>query len=78
VLIRRVDTAYFKEGYIRRNGASHSDQGHIVERFAHFGDILMLMIKLEDPVYLTKPFTRFISFPHRSEIKKLRPYPCED
>ncbi len=73
-----VDTTHFKAGYIRRNGAPHSDQGHIVERFARSGDFLMLMITLEDPVYLSKPMTRVIAFRHRSDLTKLRPYPCDD
>ena len=71
-----VDTTHFEEGYIRRNGAPHSDRAHLVERFTRDGEFLLIMIPLADPVYLTQPFTRVIAHRYVPDLE-IRPYPCE-
>ncbi len=71
-----VDTTHFEEGYIRRNGAPHSDRAHLVERFIRDGEYLLIMITLVDPVYLTEPFTRVIAHRYVPDLE-IRPYPCE-
>ena len=71
-----VETTHFTEGYIRRNGAMHSDQGHLTERFVRAGDYLLAMIVLEDPVYFSEPVTRVVAFRHRPDVTALRPFPC--
>ena len=71
-----VNTSHFEEGYIRRNGAPHSDRAHLTERLTRDGNYLLIMITLEDPVYLLAPFTRVIAHRYESDLK-IRPYPCE-
>jgi len=71
-----VDTTHFEEGYIRRNGAPHSDHAHLMERFTRDGEYLMIMITLEDPLYLTQAFTRVIAARY-SKDRVIQPYPCE-
>ena len=71
-----VDTTHFEAGYIRRNGAPHSDQARLVERFTRDGEFLLIMITLEDPVYLQEPFTRVIAHRYVPGLE-IRPYPCE-
>lgn len=71
-----VDTSHFEEGYIRRNGAPHSEQAHLTERFIRDGDYLIIMITLEDPIYLLAPFTRVIAHRYVPDLE-IRPYPCE-
>jgi hypothetical protein len=71
-----VDTTHFEAGYIRRNGAPHSDQAHLVERYTRDDGYLLIMITLEDPVYLTAPFTRVIAHRYVADLE-IRPYPCE-
>ena len=71
-----VDTTHIAEGYIRRNGAMHSDESRLIERFTRDGDYLVLMIVLDDPAYFTEPVTRVIAYRHRPDITELRPFPC--
>lgn len=71
-----VDTTHFDAGYIRRNGAPHSDKARLQERFTRDGEYLLIMITLEDPVYLKAPFTRVIAARYTPE-RKIEPYPCE-
>lgn len=71
-----VDTTHFAEGYIRRNGAMHSNQGHLIERYTRDGDYLLLMIVLEDPAYFSESLTRVIAFRSRPDVTALRPFPC--
>jgi len=49
-------TTHMKAGAIRRNGAPNSDQATMTTRFIRHGDMLTLLIVVEDPVYLTEPY----------------------
>jgi len=49
-------TTHIKTGYIRRNGAPSSDQATITTHFLRHGDMLTLILFMEDPVYLTEPY----------------------
>jgi len=48
-------TTHMKAGYIRRNGAPHSDQATLTMHFLVHDDLLTLAASLEDPVYLSEP-----------------------
>ena len=48
-------TTHMKAGYIRRNGAPHSDQATLTMHFLVHDDLLTLAALLEDPVYLSEP-----------------------
>lgn len=71
-----VETTNFKAGYIRTNGAPHSNQGRLLERYYRHGDILTYLVILEDPVYLEEPFIDFRGTRHFPDLE-LAPYPCE-
>lgn len=71
-----VETTHFKEGYIRTNGAPHSDEAWLMERYYRYGDILTYLVILEDPVYLSEPFIDFRGARHHPGLE-LAPYPCD-
>lgn len=49
-------TTHMKAGAIRRNGAPSSDRATATTRFIRHGDLLTLLVVVEDPVYLTEPY----------------------
>jgi len=71
-----VETSNFKAGYIRTNGAPHSDQARLTERYYRYGDILTYLVILEDPTYLSQPFIDFRGTRHFPGLE-LAPYPCD-
>jgi hypothetical protein len=48
-------TTHMKAGQIRRNGTPNSDEATMVTSFIRHGDILTVLVVLEDPLYLTEP-----------------------
>ncbi len=71
-----VETTNFRAGYIRTNGAPHSNQAHLIERYYRNGDILTYLVILEDPTYLSEPFIDFRGARHFPGLE-LAPYPCD-
>ncbi|HTW63404.1 MAG TPA: hypothetical protein VME17_02260 [Bryobacteraceae bacterium] len=49
-------TTHMKSGYLRRNGAPTSDEATLTTTFFRHGDMLVLTLVEEDPVYLSEPF----------------------
>lgn len=49
-------TTHMKSGYLRRNGGPSSDEATLTTTFLRHGDMLTLVLVLEDPVYLTEPY----------------------
>jgi hypothetical protein len=48
-------TTHMKAGFLRKNGPPMSDRATMTSRFYRHGDILTVLVVLEDPVYLTEP-----------------------
>jgi hypothetical protein len=48
-------TTHMKAGSIRRNGAPSSDQATMTTHFLRHGDLLTVLVSVEDPIYLTEP-----------------------
>jgi hypothetical protein len=48
-------TTHMKAGSIRRNGAPSSDRATMTTRFIRHGDLLTVLVVIDDPVYLTEP-----------------------
>jgi hypothetical protein len=73
-----VTTTHVKEGHVRRNGVPHSDQINVTEYFTRHGDDLLTMVAVfDDPIYLTEPLVRHMSF--RYDPNAVMPeYPCEE
>jgi hypothetical protein len=69
-------TTHMRAGVIRRNGAPNSDQATMTSYFFRYGDLLTLLIAVEDPVYLTEPY--FVSKNFRLDSAPIRPIgpPC--
>jgi hypothetical protein len=48
-------TTHMKAGFIRKNGPPSSDQATMTSRFYRHGDILTVLVVIEDPIYLAEP-----------------------
>jgi glyoxylase-like metal-dependent hydrolase (beta-lactamase superfamily II) len=57
-----VETTHIKAGWLQRNGAPTSDLATMREHFTRYGDYLMVVTFINDPVYLEEPFIRTTNF----------------
>ena len=48
-------TTHMKASSLRRNGTPSSDEATMVTSFIRHGDILTVLVVVEDPIYLTEP-----------------------
>jgi hypothetical protein len=65
-------TTHMKTGFIRRNGAPHSDQATLTIHFLRHDELLTLAAMLEDPVYLSEPLYWSRSFRRsRNNVEQL-------
>lgn len=48
-------TTHMKAGFLRKNGPPSSDQATMTSRFWRHGDILTVLVLIEDPIYLAEP-----------------------
>lgn len=71
-----VHTDHLKEGYLQRTqGLLLSDKATLDERMFRYGDILVNIMMISDPAYLSQPFVyskMYIRVPHGG----MGPYPC--
>ena len=49
-----VTTTHLKMGWIRRNGIPRSDTATLIEHFIRHGNVLTLIVVINDPVYLDR------------------------
>jgi hypothetical protein len=54
--VLKTYTTHMKAGFARRNGVPFSDQATMTMRFFRHGDILTLVTRIDDPLYLTEPY----------------------
>jgi glyoxylase-like metal-dependent hydrolase (beta-lactamase superfamily II) len=57
-----VSTTHIKAGWIQRNGAPTSDLATMTEFFTRYGDLLLVVTFIHDPVFLSEPFIRTTNF----------------
>ena len=57
-----VETTHIKGSYLRRNGASFSDNATMEEFIDRHGDILTITMILTDPVWLEEPFIQTTNY----------------
>jgi glyoxylase-like metal-dependent hydrolase (beta-lactamase superfamily II) len=57
-----VHTTHIKGSYLRRNGASFSDDATMEEFIDRHGDILTIVMILTDPVWLEEPFIQTTNY----------------
>ncbi len=69
-----VTTTHIKEGYVRRNGAPHSDMATLTNYLIRRGEILTWVIVTYDPVYLTEPLIRSTEYRFRHTPQEV--FPC--
>ena len=55
-------TTHMRAGVIRRNGVPTSDQASMTTYFFRSGDLMTMLVVVEDPVYLSEPFMVSKSF----------------
>jgi hypothetical protein len=72
-----VTTTNMTEKYIRRNGVPNSEQAVMTEHFVRHNDYITLISIIEDPVYLTEPLVRSVSYRKRNDEFKWVRYDCE-
>ncbi|HEX4996848.1 MAG TPA: hypothetical protein VFY29_01395 [Terriglobia bacterium] len=78
----KVVTTGFREGYLRKNGVSYSENATITEYFhrlpAEPGEDTWLLVitVVEDPRYLTQPFYTSTQFKLEPDGSKWAPKPC--
>jgi glyoxylase-like metal-dependent hydrolase (beta-lactamase superfamily II) len=57
-----VSTTHIKTGWLQRNGAPTSDLATMTEFFTRYGDNLLVVTFVDDPVFLSEPFIRTTNF----------------
>jgi hypothetical protein len=69
-------TTHMRAGQLRRNGVPISDQATMTSYFFRYGDLMTLLIAVEDPIYLSEPY--FISKSFQLDTGLQRPIgpPC--
>lgn len=58
----KVETTHLKNGWLRRNGVTHSDLATMTEYFVRHGDRLTAISIVTDPIYLTEPLVKTSDF----------------
>ena len=58
----KVTTTHIKYSFVHRNGIPLSQYAQMTEYFKRHGDLLMLAIIVDDPIYLTEPLVRTSTF----------------
>jgi hypothetical protein len=53
-----ITTTHIKYGVVRRNGVPASPEATVTERWNRYGDWLMVVIHVDDPIYLEEPLVR--------------------
>ena len=69
-------TTHMRAGQLRRNGVPNSDQATMTSYFFRNGDLLTLLIAVEDPVYLSEPYFISKSFQLDSALQRPIGPPC--
>ena len=77
----KVVTTNLRAGYVRKNGAPHSDKAVVTEYFdlnsLPNGDTwLTITTKVEDPVYFTRPYITTTDFKKLPSAAGWNPTPC--
>jgi hypothetical protein len=70
-----VTTTHLKGSYLRRNGASFSDRATMIEYLIRHGDVLTVVMILDDPVWLEEPFIQTTNY-QLDVHQQLTLYPC--
>jgi hypothetical protein len=77
----RVVTANMRAGYLRKNGVPYSERATVTEHFdlaplEDGGELLLVNVVVEDPVYLTAPYVTSPHFKKERDGSRWDPTPC--
>ena len=77
----RVVTTNMRAGYLRKNGVPYSERATVSEHFdvaplPDGGELLLVTITVEDPVYLNAPYVVSPHFKKEPDGSKWDPTPC--
>jgi len=77
----RVVTSNLRPGYLRKNGVPYSEKATVTEHFdlaplAQGGQLLLVNIVVDDPVYLNAPYVTSPHFKKEPDGSKWDPTPC--
>jgi hypothetical protein len=77
-----VVTTRMRPGYLRRNGVPYSGNAVLTEHFDRVSwptgeEWLIVTSRLDDPMYLSQPFTLSTHFKREPDASKWNPRPCE-
>jgi hypothetical protein len=76
----KVVTTKMRPGYLRKNGVPYSEKAVVTEYFNRFsgpsGEYLNVLVTVDDPQYLTGPYTRSLQFKREPDGSKWKPEPC--
>ena len=77
----RVVTSNMRSGYLRKNGVPYSERATVSEHFditslPDGGELLLVTIVVEDPVYLNAPYVTSPHFKREPDGSKWDPTPC--
>jgi hypothetical protein len=77
----RVVTTNVRAGYLRKNGVPYSERATVTEHFdvaplAEGGQLLLVTIVVDDPVYLNGPYVVSPHFKKEADGSKWNPTPC--
>jgi hypothetical protein len=76
----KVVTTRMRPGYLRKNGVPYSERAVVTEYFNRVsgpgGEYLNVQVIVEDPQYLTGPYTRSMQFRREADGSKWKPEPC--
>jgi glyoxylase-like metal-dependent hydrolase (beta-lactamase superfamily II) len=70
-----VTTTHLKGAYLRRNGASFSDNATMMEYLTRHGNYLLVTMIITDPVWLEEPFVQTTNY-ELDPYTTLAYYPC--
>lgn len=73
-----VYTTHLKRGWIRANGIPQSDEATVVEHFIRHGDRITYFSVVNDPVYLSEPFSRTYTLLRAVKEPDAWLYACDD
>lgn len=76
----KVLTTHIKYSFVHRNGLPLSPYAQMTEYFKRHGDIMMLAIIVDDPIYLTEPLVRTSTFRLNptQDVRMARPFEIFD
>jgi hypothetical protein len=81
--VLRVRTTYVRPGWLRRNGVPYSQNAVVMETFTRFthpqaGDWFVVTTTVEDPTYLSQPFSTSTNFRKEPSDARWSPAPCRN